>query len=88
MKYYIWMRWESGVADKFEITEHSFEWFREQLLENGLTESLSKFWRLETPDKSHISFNSSKLVAHKLIKVPETPGNPLEDEEHYENPTN
>jgi hypothetical protein len=82
--YFVWVRWKSGGVDRFHITHNAAAWWASN------SDRYQEKVRLSTPTGQCITLDITEMVAHKLlvktITIPDSNRNPLEDDEHYENP--
>jgi hypothetical protein len=77
-QYAIWIRWNSGAQDKFELTV----WEYGRIGARGLHSE-----RLDCADGSTLFIDRSKVNSFKLF-CKEVSFNPMNDDSHYDNPTN
>jgi len=79
--YGLWIRWTSGAEDKFALTKR--EWTKIQA--RG-----EIFMRMDAWDNTRIYIHTKEVVAWKLFIGPTPKGclNPLNHDDHYDNPNN
>ena len=86
MKYYLWIRWKNGIKDVFEITKQSANfWNKKTPSSEGIYRKLihNNTFLLSTPDDNKIWIKGEQIVACKILT---RQTNPLNDNNHYENP--
>lgn len=77
LAHYLWVRWESGAKDCFLYDP------------NGKVMHTGEFLCIPTPSGTYVNIDVSKICAYKFFrKTIKVNLNPLEDEDHYDNPLN
>jgi hypothetical protein len=77
-QYALWIRWNSGAEDKFEITL----WEYGRIGARGLHSS-----NLDCADGTTVWVNRDKVDCFKIF-YKRIPDNPMNDDDHYDNPIN
>jgi hypothetical protein len=86
LAYFLWVRWSSGAVDRFQITKSAYlEWKTGGTTSDKFTTLLGSCFSLETPTGEEVFVRCKDIAAHKLL-VKRIHENPLNDDEHYDNP--
>jgi len=80
IKYFLWIRWENGIKDCFEITKTSVNFLDKNWVKYRAKKG---HWGFNTPTNQRLRIRLNKSVAWKIIKKE---FNPLDLESLYDNP--